>query len=266
MHTFTIHGANGPVGGLCGGAGAALIMVPGLGSSSRIWGDLPSQLSRQFRVFAVDNRGIGLSREGRSFTLDAAADDIGTVIEEFEIDSVALLGASMGGVVALKAAIRHPNHVRRLALLSCSARLSDHGRRTLKLLQLLLAKLSPSEFGRALMHLAFAPSFSALHPEFVSRTIESYGLCDLDVPGAQAQLDHLLQGWDLRSEAEGLSIPSLVLAGRHDMIVDPRETRELSNILRSSSFVEAPAAGHSVLAEGGPDLYRRLVSFLACHP
>ncbi|MCP4895481.1 MAG: alpha/beta hydrolase [bacterium] len=262
MHTFTIHGPNGPVGGVDGGRGKAVFLIAGLGASTRLWGEFPRILARSFRVLALDNRGIGTSREGEPFSLDRAAEDILAVAQEFDLDSFALLGASLGGTIALNTALSSPQSVRRLVVISCAPHLSEHGRKTLGLLDLLLQRLSPSEFGDALMHLAFAPPFAARHSEFVAETSVLYGLAPEDVPGTQTQLNHLLKGWDLRDGLTQLKVPSLVMVGGRDAIVAPEETRALANLLPKSDLFEDGNVGHSLLAEVGATALEYVRDFL----
>ena len=64
------------------GDGPPLVLIAGLGATCRIWGSLPELLGRQFRVIAVDNRGVGGSRAGEPFTLAGAANDLRAVLDD----------------------------------------------------------------------------------------------------------------------------------------------------------------------------------------
>jgi pimeloyl-ACP methyl ester carboxylesterase len=167
MTSFRVDTPRGPVAGIETGRGAALVLVAGLGSSHRIWGDLPGVLARRFTVIAIDNRGIGGSRSGQPFSLADAALDVVAAVDGRGHHHFALLGASMGGAIALATALQAPHRVRCLVLASCAARLSGHGRRSLELLRDLLRHLPPERVGPALMTMAFAPPFSRRFPGLV---------------------------------------------------------------------------------------------------
>jgi pimeloyl-ACP methyl ester carboxylesterase len=263
VRAVSVLGPRGPLGWSEEGAGPPLILVAGLGATRTIWGDLPHLLARRFTVLAVDNRGVGASRGGAPFTLEGAAADVVLALDEGGHDRAHLLGASMGGLVALVTALSAPERVSRLVAISCAAHLSPHGRRQLALMRDLLHYLPPGRVGEALMTLAFAPCAHARMPGLVSQAAALYGLQPEDVVGAQAQADHLLAGWDIRPRLAHLEVPTLVLAGSRDPVVAPEDTAELARTIPGAELVEVPGAAHSLLAEGGRELLDRVVDFLA---
>ena len=265
MTPFSIDTPRGPIAGIQSGKGPALVLVAGLGSSHRIWGDLPGVLGRRFTVLAIDNRGIGGSRSGHHFSLADAALDVLAVVDGRGHHRFALLGASMGGAIALATALQVPHRVRCLVLASCAARLSGHGRRSLELLRALLRHLPPERVGSALMTLAFAPPFAQRFPGFVDEAARLYGLDPNDLPGATDQVERLLVGWDLRPQLADLELPALVLRGERDPIVAPEDTAELAATLPAGELLSVPSAAHSVLAEGGGAVLDKVLAFLAEH-
>jgi 3-oxoadipate enol-lactonase len=258
----SIRGPRGPIGFTVIGSGPVVVLLAGLGSTARIWGGLPALMGRGATVITLDNRGVGASREGPPFALDLAADDLVRLLGHLRLLAAALLGVSMGGLVALAAALAAPGRVSRLAVASCAAHLSTHGRRSLELLRDMLAHLPPARVGGALMTLTFAPPFHERFPQVVAQAADLYGLDPGDLPGTRAQLDHLLSGWDLRSRLAGLYVPTLVLAGERDAMVAVEDTAELAACLPSAELLRVPDAGHSVLAEGGGALLDRVLRFL----
>lgn len=258
----TITGPHGPISFSVQGQGPALFLLAGLGSRARLWGELPTLLSRQFTVICPENRGVGDSKDGDDFSLRSAATDIFLCLDELDIPQASLLGVSMGGIIAQQCAIAGSERINRLIIVSAAARLSEHGRRTMEMLRCLLEYLPPRDFGRALMNLAFAPPFQNRYPAFVSQAAELYGLAEEDLPGARKQADHLLQGWDFRSELARLEIPTLVLGGMRDPVVSIEDCLEPANLIPDAQFLEVPDAGHSVLAEGGEKLLNRVIAFL----
>lgn len=265
MKQVSIETPRGPVGAIETGSGPVVILLAGLGSTKRIWGDLPRVLGRRFTVLAIDNRGVGGSRSSRPFSLADAALDVLAAADGRGHHQFALLGASMGGGIAMATAIEAPNRVRCMVLASCAASLTGHGRRSLGLLRDLLRHLPAERIGPALMTLAFAPPFAERFPGFVDEAARTYGIDPGDLPGARAQLDRLLVGWDLRRELAQLETPALVLCGGRDPIVAPEDTADLAETLTHSELMTVPEAAHSVLAEGGSPVLDRVVAFLADH-
>lgn len=262
MRRIEISGPNGTIGGIEAGSGPPLVLVAGLGSTHRIWGEMPRVLGRSYRVVAPDNRGVGGSRDGSPFTLDRAAEDLLALIEQLGPGPVSLLGISMGGIISLKAALAAPGLIERLVLGSCAAHLSTHGRRSLELLRDLLLWVPPRRMGVNLMTLAFAPPFVEEYTPLVEQAAETYGLAGEDLPGARTQIESLLEGWDLRPNLPAIRCPALVLAGARDPVVAFEDTEELARGLPRAELIRAPDAAHSVLAEGGAGVLAKVLAFL----
>lgn len=76
-----------------------------------------THLSRDFRVIRYDQRGIGMSDwENVEFSIDRVVDDLECVIDSYDFDRVAILGASQGACIAISYAVRHPERVSHLVL------------------------------------------------------------------------------------------------------------------------------------------------------
>jgi 3-oxoadipate enol-lactonase/4-carboxymuconolactone decarboxylase len=116
------------------------------------------------------------------------------------------------------------------------------------------------------MTLAFAPPAHDTMAGFVRESAALYGLDAADVPGALAQVEHLLEGWDLRPRLARLATPTLVMAGLRDPIVAAEDTCELARAIPGAKLLEVPGAAHSVLAEGGREALDELMGFLAGAP
>jgi pimeloyl-ACP methyl ester carboxylesterase len=259
---FLFAGPRGPIAGSVTGEGPCVVLVSGLGATRRLWGELPQILGRQFTAITLDNPGVGQSRGGERFTFDGAADDLVEAVQRLSHERCSLLGASLGGVIVVRAALRHPEAISRLVVASSAARLTGHGTRMLGMLRRLLQHLPAEEFGSSLMSLAFAPPFHERMPGFVKEAAGLYGLDPEDVPGAIAQAEHMLEGWDDRPRLRELGTPALVLSGRRDPIVATEDTAEIAEVMPNASLITLPDAAHSVLAEGDAELLERVIAFL----
>jgi pimeloyl-ACP methyl ester carboxylesterase len=113
----TIRGAS--LRALVGGAGEGppLVLLHGLGGSSANWALLAPRLAERHRVVLVDLPG-----HGRSGPLPAApgigpyADRVALLLERLGLGAAVVVGHSLGGLVALRLAARHPGSVRGLVL------------------------------------------------------------------------------------------------------------------------------------------------------
>lgn len=105
------------------GAGDPLILLHGgLGATEMFAGILPDLASAR-RVIAVDLQGHGRTVDiDRPMSFDAMAGDIAALMKHLGIEKADVMGYSMGGAVALRTAVRNPNVVRKLILVSTAFR------------------------------------------------------------------------------------------------------------------------------------------------
>lgn len=107
------------------GSGIPLVMIHGFGGSHRNFRKIADELKKDFRVIRVDLPGFGLSqfpeKEKNSTNLIQVYRDYMTFIfDTLQLDSVYLLGNSLGGWMAWETAIENPDRVKKLTLI-CSA-------------------------------------------------------------------------------------------------------------------------------------------------
>jgi pimeloyl-ACP methyl ester carboxylesterase len=81
-----------------------------------------SVLSQQFWAIAPDLRGYGKSRASRPFEMAQHLVDLEALLERLHINRFAILGWSLGGILALELALRHPERVSALMLIAAAAR------------------------------------------------------------------------------------------------------------------------------------------------
>jgi pimeloyl-ACP methyl ester carboxylesterase len=112
------------VNGLClyyseHGAGEPLVLLHGGFGSGEMFGPVLPALARERRVIAVDLQAHGRTADvGRPLRFETMADDIAALIGHLGLVRSDVMGVSMGGGVALRTAIQHPEAVDRLVLVS----------------------------------------------------------------------------------------------------------------------------------------------------
>lgn len=103
------------------GAGRPLILLHGAYMTIDAMGEVLPELARTRRVIAVELQGHGRTADvDRPLTYEQMADDVAALVRHLEIEEADVFGFSMGGGVALQVAIRHPEVVRRLVVVSAA--------------------------------------------------------------------------------------------------------------------------------------------------
>src|SRR5881396_578671 len=100
-----------------GGQGPPLVLVHGLGGAASNWTELTPLLSGRFRLLVPDLPGHGGSTALPAASgLEAFADRVALVAEREGMLPAPVVGHSLGGAVALRMALRQPDHVPALVL------------------------------------------------------------------------------------------------------------------------------------------------------
>lgn len=120
----TPHSGYAPVNGLdlyyeIHGTGEALVLIHGaFGNAAMLGGVLPA-LAQNHRVIAVDLQGHGRTADiDRPLRPESMADDIARLLQYLGVAQADVMGYSLGGAVAIQTAIRHPDVVRKLIIVS----------------------------------------------------------------------------------------------------------------------------------------------------
>jgi pimeloyl-ACP methyl ester carboxylesterase len=97
-----------------------LLLHGGFMTIASNWNAMIPELSKTHQVIAVELQGHGRTPDiDRPFSFPSLSEDVAALLEFLKVDSADVIGYSMGGGVAQQLAIRHPEHVRKLVLISC---------------------------------------------------------------------------------------------------------------------------------------------------
>jgi pimeloyl-ACP methyl ester carboxylesterase len=253
----------GPVGA------PPLVLVHGLGGAAANWVDVAPLLAASRRVLVPELPGHGGSTPLPIVpNLAAFADRLAVVAEAEGMLPAPLVGHSLGGVVALRWALRHPEQVSSLVLaatagISSATRRAKYGLRILGIIgpRRLVAPWSSSVASSALLrHFVFghwgAADPLALSDAAVDGFLEGTLLASDSAAAAQALvLD------DVRAELDEVRCPCLVLWGARDNQLPLADGFDFARRLRAPLRTIA-GCGHLLIGER-PDLCARaIVEFL----
>jgi pimeloyl-ACP methyl ester carboxylesterase len=243
------------------GSGTPLLLIQGLGYAVWAWRNQLEQLAAHHRVIAFDNRGAGRSQKPPGpYSIDELAADAARVLDERGLAGAAIVGLSMGGFIAQTLALARPELVRRLVLVGTSAGGPDALPQPEETRQAWAAArgLPPEEFARATMQYSFAPGWTDAHAaeyeSLLAARIEFPTPPDAWAAQYAACEEFLARG----APVEEIEAPTLVVHGRLDRIVDPRNGDLLARRIPSARLLGLPGCGHQVPLEA-PDRFNAAV-------
>lgn len=244
------------------GDGRGVVLVPGLGSGSRLFGTLPRRFARAgFTCATVDPVGLPPSGPlpGEYSFAEAAADVL--AVAALLPAPVSLVGTSLGGKVALQAATTDPAAVHRLVLLCSSAVPTARARRVYRYFELLAGSVDPALMGDLTAPFVFGATFHRQRTAVVDDIVRA----SRPTPEALALMAsqaRALRDYDGSRLAAACRVPTLCLAGAEDTLTPPAEVAATAALMPSANCVELPAAGHSLLLESAA-AFDQVAAFLA---
>jgi 3-oxoadipate enol-lactonase len=99
------------------GEGPPIVFVHGLGATSNVWHAQRMTLGKYYRVITYDRSGSGRSQRGRdSYSVDAWAAELAGLLDHLAVPSAAVVGHSLGSMVAQRFAGKYPDRTKALIL------------------------------------------------------------------------------------------------------------------------------------------------------
>lgn len=223
------------------GTGEPLLLVHAFPLSGAMWERQIEGLAPQYRVIVPDLRGFGGSGLGTSaVSMDQYADDLAQLLDQLELEQVALGGLSMGGYVAFAFLRRHRERVRSLILADTRATPDTaEGRQGREQNARLVEQQGPGAIAdQMLPKLLSSGAAKSLQAE-ARRVIEAN-----DRAGIAAALRAMAARPDSTALLAGISVPTLVLVGSEDELTPPSDSQAMHQAIPNSQLVELASAGH----------------------
>ena len=261
----------------CGRSKRAVLYLPPFGVTADFWAPLLSSMAQTGRAaYALDIPGYGASSPPRSPYLGYYARVVGEFIRAMDLESVTLVGNSLGGSVALGLYLQAPRQVNALVLADVFGLGASLPVSPWSLWNLVLPSFWLGLFGRGdwaywrMLHAVFCSIPKDVEERFRVGSGWQWIKGVLPRSAALLALGRRLGLPDQRrrfllriqDQARRAPVPILVIWGENDRMLPHEHTREIQAVLPEAEVEIFPQTGHHPPAENPEGFQRRIAGFL----
>jgi pimeloyl-ACP methyl ester carboxylesterase len=259
------------------GSGPPVVFIHGLSGSWQNWLEQLPVFARDHRVIAFDLPGFGASQMPREkITIRGYGHFVDALLDELGVSSAAVVGNSMGGFIGIELAIRFPERIERLVLVSAAGLSIEYLRneRALAVLGAIENRLAAYSGWLASRSDALARrpgarrmifGIVAKRPDRLPGPLVAEQVRGSGKPGFLPALDALTD-YPIRDRLGEIACPTLIVWGAEDKLVPARDADEFARLIPNSRKVVWPETGHVAMLER-PEAFNALVqAFLAEEP
>lgn len=215
-----------------------LVLSNSLGSNFSMWDPQLPAFSPKFRLLRYDTRGHGQSSAPAGpYTIELLANDVVHLLDALHLDRVNFCGLSMGGQIGIWLGLHASNRLFKLVLCNTGAKIGNAEGWNTRIGSVLargMKEVSPTVLSRW-----FTSSFSSEHPEPVAAAKKMIESSD---PNGYTACCAALREFDARQQLSSIAVPTLVIAGSHDLSTPSADGRFIADQVPGASFFELPAA------------------------
>ena len=218
----------------------AIVFANSLGTDARIWQGVLARLPDRYGTLVYDARGHGLSEspDATSSLADHARDLLG-LVDACGIARFALVGLSVGGMIAQIVAAEHPERVAALVLCDTAATIGDPATWNARIKAVESSGLDAIADG--VMDRWFAPAYRSGAPAAMRGW---RAMLTRQPSRGYAAACAAIRDADLRAQAANIRAPTLCLAGDQDLSTPPDLVRGTADLIPGARFVTIAGAGH----------------------
>ncbi|MEE3849239.1 3-oxoadipate enol-lactonase [Gordonia sp. LSe1-13] len=229
--------------------GPVVVLSNSLGSTYRMWDAQLPALEERFRVVRYNTRGHGGSPVPQGpYTIDDLADDVTALMDRLGVERAHLVGLSLGGMTAMRIAIRNPERVDRLALLCTGAQLTPSSGWTDRAAT--VREKGTGAVAEAVVQRWFTDSYRTENPE--SRRHHEDMVAATPAEG-YAGCCEAIAVMDQRDDLPAIVAPTLAIAGADDPATPAPKLAEIADAVKDGRLLVVPHSAHLANAEQ-PDI------------
>jgi esterase len=249
------------------------VLLHGFSAHARYWDSFAAHMHDRYHVYALDQRGHGDSEWAEEYPPESMPSDMAAFVDGLGLDRFVLMGHSMGGGVAFRYTVEHPERVEKLIIVDSAL---PNPNRVMapnpnNSVQRSLAKDMFDSEDEVVAHLmrqspkASEERIRQVLPLWFRRTDHGRYTFKFDpalrnrMSGTPEALDRMRRAAEqLRTQVHRITCPTLVLRGGNSDILSPEAAEETVAALPNATLVTIPNTGHNIPSDD-PRAFREAV-------
>ncbi len=216
--------------------GPPVVFIRGTGADSSRWLPQVEDYRRRYRCLIFDNRGSGKSSAPPGpYSVDMMTEDTVALLDALGVGTAHISGLSLGGAIALRLAIEHPERVTTLQVHGSWAKTYGYAAMYLGFLKRMLEEGGLDLYYEGALMYLFPPEFFIDHYDRAMEILSNMKAHSSPIEGLAGQLDANLSH-DVRDRIHEIEVPTLVTVGEFDMCLPPHYSHEIHQTIKGSSY------------------------------
>lgn len=225
------------------GSGELLVFTNSSNTTFHLFSEVLDRLAENYRVVGHNYRSLRVPDCG-PFSVGDLVDDVFELVDGLGVNEWTMVGSSMGGFVALEAALSRPAQVKGLVLIGTTATRTDE---QTALVNEAIAALRghervPEDWARWALAICFSQAYATDHPDVVEDWVRR--LTEMPADGVAEEFLCSSRRRDLLLDLDQIECPVMVIHGSEDRPFPLEEAESWASRLPRCEFVAVEGVGH----------------------
>lgn len=250
------------------GTGEPLILIPYLAADQACYAFQVAEYAKHFTCLSVDLRGTGESDKPEGvYSCELFADDVAAFMQAVGIPRAHVAGLSLGAATGMWLAAKYPDKVKTLSLHSGWTKTDPFLKAVVEGWQVTAEALGsvPEMVVLGIFPWCFTPELYAAKPEYIQSLADFVRSRPAQPLAAFLQQSNAVIAHDVEAQLAGITVPTQITFGRHDLLTSTRFADGMKSDIRGSELLIFEGCAHAPIYEKVEEFNQKTLAFLQKH-
>ena len=250
------------------GSGEPLVLIPYLAADNACYAFQVPDYAKHFTCISLDPRGAGeTDKPVGTYSTELFADDVAAFMQAIGVEGAHVSGVSLGGVIGLWLAAKHPQRVKTLSLHSCWPKTDPFLKVIAQGWQTMAKGLGSVQemIIQGILPFCLTPELYAAKPDYVDQLAAFVRSRPQQPIDAFMRQSNAVIAHDALGQLGRIAAPTQITFGRHDIVTSTRFAEPLKSGIKGSELIVFETCAHAAIYETAADFNERTLAFLRRH-